>query len=315
MSAAAVVALKQGQGSRRSRLYRLRVVQQNAVQRAASAVTPLAGPAVVITGASQGVGRALSERFARLGYHIVLVARSEGPLEGALARCRSALQPGREAVAVACDITSEASVLALHAAVTARFADVRVVICNAGVCMSGSFLDHTAQDFQDQMGVNFLGHVTTARAFLPDLLELARQGARGQKPSLCFVNGIGGRMPLPNMTAYCAAKYALQGFADALRLEIAQSGVHVGTVHPGVIRSDFRQRAQFRGDKGEQQRKSLDALLDGASLASQLATQSVEEVANAVVSAVELQKPEVVVGLVFQALIGSHGVAKVVGVA
>jgi len=267
------------------------------------------GPTVVITGASQGVGRAASQRFAREGYNVVLAARSEATLQEAAELSRRALRAGREVLAVECDITSQDSLLKLREAVQARFRDVRVLVCNAGVCMTGDFLAHSLGDFQEQLDVNFLGHVASVQAFLPVLNEAARDG---MKPTVCFVNSFGARVPLPNMTAYCAAKYALQGFADSLRLE--SPDVHVTTVHPGVIRSDFRSRAGWRGKAGERGKENIDNLLDGKTPAANLVTQSVEEVADAVFCAVKWQKNEVVVGPAFQAMLSGFGMAKAFGI-
>ena len=222
-------------------------------------VLPQGGPTVVISGASQGTGRAMALKFARAGFNVVLAARSLEALQEAEELCQAALKPGRAAMAVPCDITSAESVQQLFDQVTARFTDVRVVVCNAGVCMTGEVLDTSMQDFQSQLDVNFLGHVSTVRTFLPQLLQQA--GRSGPTPTVCFVNSFGARVPLPDMTAYCAAKYALQGFADSLRLELTPAGVHVATVHPGVIRSDFRTRAQWRGSAAGGRRSTMDSQL------------------------------------------------------
>jgi len=286
-------------------------VQVSAVPR-----RPVSGPAVVITGASEGVGRASAKQFAAAGYHVVMAARTPETLQAAAEATKPLLKPGRQVITVTCDITSEAAVASLQAAAAAHFEDVRAVICNAGVCMSGDFLDHGIKDFESQMQVNFLGHVATAQAFLPGLLETAaaEQGKKQrQKPTLCFVNSFGARVPLPNMTAYCASKYALQGFADSLRIEAEPQGVRVITVHPGIIRSDFRKRAQYRGPKGEAGRANLDNILDGSGFMSRTITQSVDEVAEAVLEAVQGQGVETIVGSAFKAVIGAHGIAKALG--
>ena len=254
-------------------------------------VVPRGGPTVVISGASQGTGRALALNFAQDGYNVVLAARGAEALREAEDCCQAVLKPGRLVLSVPCDITSPDSIQLLLDTVVARFTDVRVVVCNAGVCMTGDFLNTSLEDFQSQLNVNFLGHVTTVRAFLPELLRQKEKGRSGPAPTVCFVNSFGARVPLPDMTAYCAAKYALQGFADSLRLELAARGVHVATVHPGVIRSDFRTRAQWRGSAGSR-KSAMDTLLDGQSPVSSLVTQSVEEVAEAAYEAVKTQQNE-----------------------
>eukprot|EP00434_Breviolum_minutum_P001715 symbB.v1.2.001522.t2/scaffold83.1/size345278/6 len=274
--------------------------------------TPKGGATVVISGGSQGVGRATALKFAQAGYNVVLAARNEEALREAEKLCLDAVQPGRAVLAVSCDITSPESIEELQQRVASQFTDLRVVVCNAGVCMTGDFLSHSLDDFASQMNVNFLGHVSTVRAFLPQLLARVKRGS-GVTPTVCFVNSFGGRLPLPDMTAYCASKYALQGFSDSLRLELSQKGVHVSTVHPGVIRSDFRERAQWRGE-GNQRQKMMDNLLDGKAPFSGTVTQSVDEIADAVFDAVQRKQTEVVVGLPFQAALGAFGISKVLGI-
>ncbi|CAE7438122.1 unnamed protein product [Symbiodinium natans] len=273
---------------------------------------PHGGPTVVISGASQGTGRALALKFAQDGFNVVLAARDPENLLEAERLCQETLKPGRLAMAVPCDITSPESVQLLCDSVAERFTDLRVVVCNAGVCMTGEFADTSLEDFQSQMNVNFLGHVATVRAFLPLLLQ--HNGSSNPAPTVCFVNSFGARVPLPGMTAYCAAKYALQGFADSLRLELTSKGVHVATVHPGVIRSDFRTRAQWRGSAAGSRRSMMNTLLDGQSPVSGV-TQSVEEVAEAAFEAVKTRQNEVVVGLPFRTMLAAYGFGKALGIA
>jgi len=323
-AATALTARRQVRARQEQRMMRSGVLQPEVlttqdvkeVPRGTLPKRPLLGPAVVITGASEGVGRATAKQFAVAGYHIMVAARTPETLEVAAEATKPFLKPGRQVITVTCDITSEADVASLQVAAAEHFKEVRAVVCNAGVCMSGDFLEHDMKDFESQMQVNFLGHVATAQAFLPGLLEIAateRGKRQHQKPTLCFVNSFGARVPLPNFTAYCASKYALQGFADSLRLEAEPQGVRVITVHPGVIRSDFRKRAQFRGPKGEAGRANLDSILDGSSFLSRAVTQNVDEVAEAVLKAVQGEAAETVVGSAFKAVIGAHGIAKALG--
>mmetsp|Transcript_17991 Transcript_17991/g.40572 ORF Transcript_17991/g.40572 Transcript_17991/m.40572 type:complete len:353 (+) Transcript_17991:56-1114(+) len=274
---------------------------------------PHGGPTVIISGGSQGVGRATALNFARGGYNVVLAARNPEALSEAETLCREAMMPQRKVMSFGCDITSKESMKQLHERVVQHFSDIRVVVCNAGVCMTGEVMATSLEDFQSQLDVNFLGHVSTVQAFLPQLLKQA--GQRGPAPTVCFVNSFGARVPLPDMTAYCAAKYALQGFADSLRIELSQKGVHVATVHPGVIRSDFRQRAQWRGSAADGRKSTMDSLLDSESPVSGVVTQSVEEVADATYEAITKQQTEVVVGTPFRTMIAAYGVGKAMGLA
>eukprot|EP00951_Prasinocladus_malaysianus_P021145 scaffold174475_cov36-Prasinocladus_malaysianus.AAC.2 len=105
------------------------------------------------------------------------------------------------------------------------------------------------------------------------------------------------------MTAYCASKYALAGFADALRYEMRPKGVHVAQVHPGVIDSDFMERAQFRGENAEKQRAQMESML-GSGMGGVI--QKPEEIASAVLRAVECRQDEIVVGPVFKAAVQAY---------
>ena len=116
--------------------------------------------------------------------------------------------------------------------------------------------------------------------------------SRGQG-SIVNVGSFGGKMPLPQMTAYCTSKYALTGLTESLRLELSPQGIHVGIVHPGVINSDFMERAMFRGgneDEATGRRQQMSETL-GSRLASQP-----EDIAAAVWTMVQKRQTEIVVG-------------------
>lgn len=155
----------------------------------------------------------------------------------------------------------------------------RSQVCNAGVCMTGRLEHCSVQDYKDQMDVNYFGAVQMTKAFLPALKLSGRQdrkpalvfvsrnggqgqGAVGQSPTAAApvtqVNSFGGRLALANMSAYTASKFALAGFADSIRGELAQDGIHVAQVQPGVIKSNFMERAQWRGPGGDSGRKNLE---------------------------------------------------------
>lgn len=252
----------------------------------------------VVVGGSQGTGRAVALALAERGVAVCIAARSPAALEEAEAAVRlaSAAAPGGAAapvLAVPTDVTDASSVAALADAVTERFgADVDLLVNCQGACCTMSFADHTDEDWDWQMQTNVLGAVRTTRAFLPAL----QAGSGG---AVINVNSFGGVIPLRGMSAYTASKYALYGMSEALRTELAPKGVHVGQVHPGIIDSDFLERAKF--GNGEEGTKAMRKTLDTLPI-----VQKPAEVAAAVLDAWDNSKAEVVVGPAFQGMVAMY---------
>jgi NAD(P)-dependent dehydrogenase (short-subunit alcohol dehydrogenase family) len=119
------------------------------------------------------------------------------------------------------------------------------------------------------------GAVNMAHEFMP-ALKMSATVNNLTKPSFVVVNSIGGVVPVKNMSAYCASKHALAGFAECLRLEAETMGVHVGQVHPGIVNSDLMENAEFKGNNAAEARKQMNQMLRTP------VAQSPEEVANAV---------------------------------
>ncbi len=234
---------------------------------------------VLITGSSAGIGRATAFAFAEQGSRLVLAARSQDPLKQVALELEQTLDA--EVLAIPTDVTDPDQVQALVAKALERFEQIDIVINNAGICMSGSTVDSTLEQWQQVMAVNFWGYVHLIRAVLPHLLS-RRQG------QIVNVGSIGAKLPLPQMTAYCASKYAVNGLTESLRLELAGSGLEVIGIHPGVVQSQFLERAIFT--QPELGRARMEAALTGP-LAS-----TPEEVAAAIVRACRQHESDVVVG-------------------
>lgn len=239
---------------------------------------------VLITGASQGSGKATALLFAQKGFDVVLAARQADRLEQVAETVRGL---GRRALAVPTDVAESESVERLVQQAL-RFGTIDVLVNNAGICLTGTMAETTAADWQQIMNTNFWGYVYTIQALLPQFLQ------RGQG-TIVNVGSFGGKMPLPNMTAYCASKYAVTGLTDTLRLELAPKGIQVCAVHPGVINSDFLERAVFRGQDDQASvasRQQMESTLTGAWVSQP------EDIAQAIWDAVEKRRSEVVVGAV-----------------
>lgn len=249
---------------------------------------------VLITGASQGTGKATALLFARQGYDVILAARQPERLEQVAEAVRT---EGRQALAVPTDMGDVQQVEVLVYKALDQFGRIDVLVNNAGYYISGAMEQTSLDDWQRVMQTNFWGYLYTIRTLLPQFLE------RGSG-TIVNVGGFGNRVVLPEMTAYFASKYAVIGLTNALRLELTPRGIQVSEVHPGVINSDFLERAIIRSQdaaQSEERREQLQAMLQ-ASWVSQP-----EAIAEAIWEAVQERRSEVIVGepmAVAKAMIG-----------
>ncbi len=254
---------------------------------------------VLITGASEGIGRATAFAFARGGCRLALAARTAEALKQTAIDLEQSLNA--EVLAVPTDVTQPEQVQNLVEATLERYGRIDCLINNAGICMSGPFLQTTPEHWQTLMAVNFWGYLHTIRAVLPDMLKR-------KKGQIINVGSIGGKMPLPQMSAYCASKYAVSGLTEALRLELKPQGIQVIGVHPGIVSSDFLKRAVFldevEPDASPNGKSQSSAQSSGGRAREQMqqALESFwvsqpEEVAAAIWDASRQSKSEVVVGM------------------
>ncbi len=188
------------------------------------------GKTVVITGASSGIGRATALEFARRGANVVLAARRQTLLDEAAAKCRAL---GVTATVVPTDVTKRDQCIALIAAA----GTVAVLVNNAGFAALDRIENAKPDDIEAMMNTNYFGTVYCTQAVLPQMLA-RREG------SIVIVSSIAGLMGYSNMGAYGATKFALVGFAEALRDEVIRRGVDVALVCPGTTDTDFFMKAE-----------------------------------------------------------------------
>lgn len=187
------------------------------------------GLRALVTGASSGIGRALSLRLAREGARVALVARREELLREVAAEIAAA---GGEARAFAADLGDREQTLACAAEAVSVLGGVDLLVNNAGYGHHRRFLDWDLDDMERMMRVNYVGALYWTKALLPQMVERKRGW-------LVFVASIGGKIGVPEESAYAASKFALVGLAEALSIEIEDAGVHVLTICPGTVRTDF----------------------------------------------------------------------------
>lgn len=197
---------------------------------------PLAGQTVVITGASSGIGAALARRLSSFGSPVAIVDKDGPGLEATAASLHSPV------LAEQIDVRDRGSQLAFAAKV-AEWAPspIGAVFNNAGVAVSGAVADESIEDDEWLHSINFEGVVHGVRAFLPILL---RQGSG----AVVNTSSVYGLAAVPHHSAYCASKFAVRGFTESLRHELAGTGVRAVTVHPGGIKTNIARNGRTHGD-------------------------------------------------------------------
>ena len=187
------------------------------------------GAKILVTGASSGIGAALAPILAERGATVGIVARRADRLEAVLEECRKHAPESRMWVADLGDLEG-AERIAFDA--WDAFDGVDVLVNNAGIPKRTHVTDLTANDLAYVMDVDFHSPVRMSLALLPRMLDRTH----GQ---LMFVSSTGGRIPIANESAYCAAKYAMCGFAEAMYIDLVGRGVEVKLVLPGPIDTEI----------------------------------------------------------------------------
>ena len=194
---------------------------------------------VVVTGASSGIGRASAVLLASKGARVWAVARSRGPLEEL-----AAIHP--RIVPIVADVTVDED----RASIVAAAGAVDVLVNNAGIGWLGLVEDMPAEQVRKLFDVNVLSLVDLTQRVLPGMLE-RRSG------HVVNVASVASWVAIPPLTVYSATKFAVQGFSDGLRREVAGRGVAVTTINPGPVATRFAARARFEDPPTERMGERL----------------------------------------------------------
>jgi NAD(P)-dependent dehydrogenase (short-subunit alcohol dehydrogenase family) len=186
--------------------------------------------AVLVTGASSGIGRKVTERLTAAGYFVYATARKDADIE-ALGRMKN-VQPLR------LDVTSPQDIAAAVEVVTKAGRGLHGLVNNAGIGTGGPVLDSKLEEFELAMNVNALGPVRITRAFAPLIVA-----AKGRIVNISSVSGI---LAGENTSAYAMSKHAVEAFTDSLALEMQKVGVQVSAVEPGNYNTQIIHNAAAR---------------------------------------------------------------------
>ncbi|HVT78232.1 MAG TPA: SDR family NAD(P)-dependent oxidoreductase [Acidimicrobiales bacterium] len=198
-----------------------------------------AGKVAAITGAGSGIGRALAVNLAADGCALALSDVNEVGLAETVAACEGR---GVKVTSARVDVADREAVFAWADQVVAEHGKVNLIFNNAGVALAADIAEMSIEDFRWLMDINFWGVVHGTQAFLPHLK------ARGDG-HVVNISSVFGLVSIPSQSAYNAAKFAVRGFTDALRIELDadKCGVSSTTVHPGGIKTNIARN--MRGDR------------------------------------------------------------------
>ena len=227
---------------------------------------------IIVTGASSGIGRALAIQLCQRGAHVLATARRLDRLNELLEVCRDlsgklTILPG--------DLTSDAHRQAIFLQATSQWNALDVLINNAGAGAIGRFDVATSERLRRVMEIDFFAPVELTRTCLP-LLE------RGRRPAILNIGSVLSHRAVPNKSEYCAAKFAMRGWAESLRVELASKAIEVLMLSPSTTSSEF-----------------LDALVDtkASEKSKSLGSMLPERVAQLAISALVRSKRELVLSL------------------
>ncbi len=189
------------------------------------------GQSAIVTGASAGIGKALALQLAAQGAKVAVVARRADRLQDLVNECQKV---GGEAIAIPADIADEAQCKQAVETTVAAFGGVDMLVNNAGLAASALFGDYPdLKLFKYTVDVNFWGAVYCTYYALPYLKQ--RPGR------IVAVSSLGGKVTIPYNTPYCSSKFAMHGFYEALRTELAPDGVSCTIVCPWWVATEFHE--------------------------------------------------------------------------
>ncbi len=234
----------------------------------------LTSPKILVTGASRGIGEAISKKFAKKGYEVLLVARTQQDLERVSREIHS---QGGKARYYVCDFSNSKFLEEVLEKIYLENGHISNLILNAGVSTNSSFVEHSLESIREEMEINYFSVLQVIKKFLSEMI-------RQRYGNIVTIGSVMSLLPFPANSSYAATKAALFSFSRSLRLEIEKYNVNVSIVLPGLTRTDMT--------------KDFHSLF--------LPFDSPEDVANSVEEAILHKKEVVITGLLNQTVINIY---------
>jgi NAD(P)-dependent dehydrogenase (short-subunit alcohol dehydrogenase family) len=190
------------------------------------------GGAVIVTGASSGIGEACARRLAQAGFDVFAGVRKDDDAERADA-LHERVKPLR------IDVADGASVAA--AAQEVREVAIAGLVNNAGISVTGPLEFVPLDEWRHQLEVNVIGQIAVTQAFLP--------GIRAARGRIVNIGSVGGKVAAPLLSPYAGSKFAMEGITDSLRRELRPLGVHVAIVEPGAVATEIWRKGTAAADE------------------------------------------------------------------
>lgn len=233
---------------------------------------------VVITGAGSGIGRALAKQLDRQGALLSLSDVNQDGLKETLDSLT------RKHFGETLDVADRDAVYANAEATEKRFGPASVVINNAGVAVAQTIEDLSYEDFEWVMNINFWGMVYGSKAYLPQLKT-------HKEAAIANVSSVFGLFSLPTQGAYNASKFAIRGFTEALRSEMAGTGISVHSIHPGGIRTNIAKSSRFYVGPGQiTDQKKANSLFDKVTVTS------ADSAAKTIIKGIQRKQDRILIG-------------------
>lgn len=236
-----------------------------------------------ITGAGSGIGRATAVALAKAGCALALSDVDEQGLEETVGLAKASAKTGRKVVHRRVDVADRQQMQAWADAAAAELGGINIVINNAGVGLAQTVENMDLEDVEWLFGINWWGVVYGTHYFLPHL-------RRADAGHIVNISSLFGLVGIPTQSAYCAAKFAVRGFTESLRIELAGSHIGVTCVHPGGVKTEIARRARHYDNIGGKSRDEAVATFD------RVARTSPERAAADIVNGIRKGRGRVVIG-------------------
>jgi len=240
----------------------------------------LQGRTAVVTGAAGGIGRAITTSLARRGCNLALADIDDAALATTAAELAAhKVRVSRHQL----DVSDRAAIVGFPGTVSAEHPGVDVLVNNAGVALGGTFEQVAEADFEWLFSINFWGVVRMTRAFLPLLHQ-------SDDARLINISSVYGLIAPPGQTAYAASKFAVRGFSESLRHELAGTRIGVTVVHPGGVATAIAKNARLAAGISE------DQAAEGLERSKAVLRLPPEVAGETIVRGIENRQPRVLVG-------------------